>query len=483
MIVLEKEIIEIINEEIKKLDEKIKEDSKIIKSNLKIYNELKPNGNKFKLENVVKLSNNINLLNKLVDFVSKSNLIVVEEMIKKKIEFDNYDKEVNEKLKKSGLTKDLIYSDAFINYVGVKSKQNKSLLKVYNELLEMREREKELFRQNEEIVLFICNTFINMYEDVINEKEKLKYNKKSLLYTIESINKKEKLSVRSLSSLEKLYNVLGLEKQKKLVAFIQNYNKKIEKELEIKTESIKVVDTKEEKDIKIKYIDNEPVKQVIDPLSIQAKNMLDSLNGLDKDMIFKMLENLSSNKNFITIINYMINFVEDYKLQSYLEEFIENYFESNIKYKEETKEDNKVLYYGFSLKKNFILNDIENISEEYYKDILKAIKKVKRCDFNSNTKSITVLKKVFEVRVNAIRITCKRIDENTFIILGIYCKKKNRDRRLIVDTYNRLKLVDSVLDNIDDVKKIDDVWEKYIEINNFFDDEINLKLNSKIKSC
>lgn len=480
---MEKEIIEIIKEEIDRLDKIIKEDSKLISNNRDVYNILKPKGKDFRTINVIKLSDNKELLNKLVNLVGSSNLVAVEDMIKKKIEFDNYDKEVNEKLISAGLTKDFIYSDAFINYVCIKSKQNKRLLKVYNELLEMRQREIELFKQNEEIVMFICNTFINMYEDVINEKEKLKYDKKSLLYTIENINKKEKLSIRNLSSLEELYNVLDLEKQKKLVAFIQNYNKKIEKEVKIKKESIKVLDTKEEKDIKIKYMDNEPLEHVIDPLSIQAKNMLDSLNGLDKDMVFKMLENLSSNKNFITIINYMINFVEDYKLQSYLEEFIENYFESNIKYKEEETEDNKVLYYGFSLNKNFILNDIENISEEYYKDISKAIKKVKRCDFNSNTKSITVLKKVFEVRVNAIRITCKRIDENTYVILGIYCKKKNRDRKLIVDTYNRLKLIDSVLDNIDDVKKIDGVWSKYIEINEFFDDEINIKLNSKIKHC
>lgn len=480
---MEKEIIEIIKGEIDRLDKLIKEDSKLINNNRDLYSALKPKGKDFQTINVIKLSDNKELLNKLVNLVSSSNLVAVEDMIKKKIEFDNYDKEVNEKLISAGITKDLIYSDAFINYVNIKSKQNKRLLKVYNELLEMRKREIELFRQNEEIVMFICNTFINMYEDVVNEKEKLKYDKKSLLYTIESINKKEKLSIRSLSSLEELYNVLDLEKQKKLVSFIQNYNKKIEKEVKIKKESIKVLDIKEEKDIKIQYIDNEPLEHVIDPLSIQAKNMLDSLNGLDKGMVFKMLENLSSNKNFITIINYMINFVEDYKLQSYLEEFIENYFESNIKYKEEETEDNKVLYYGFSLNKNFILNDIENISEEYYKDISKAIKKVKRCDFNSNTKSITVLKKVFEVRVNAIRITCKRIDENTYVILGIYCKKKNRDRKLIVDTYNRLKLIDSVLDNIDDVKKIDGVWSKYIEINEFFDDEINLKLNSKIKHC
>lgn len=479
-----KEILKIIYEEIERLDKLIKEDSKLINNNRDVYSALKPNKKEFQTINVIKLSDDKELLNKLVNLVNSSNLVAVEEMLKKKIEFDHYDKEVNEKLKNVGLTKEFIYSEAFINFVRVKANQNKRLLKVYNELLEMREREKELFRQNEEIVSYICNVAINVYEDTINEKERLKKDKKGLEYAVESIKKGEKLTVWSLSSLENLYNYLDDDSKKKLVTFIHRYNEKIEKE-KIKKKIKEVEKQKDEsKETIVVYIDEKPLSNEVDPLSIKAKKYLDSLFNLDKNMVFQMLEKLSLNTNFITIINYMISFLDEGdELQTYLEEFLEKYFESNVDYKEETKDDNLVLYYGFSLNKNYILNDISNIPEEYYKDILKAIKKVKRCDFNSNTKSITVLKKVFEVRVNAIRITCKRIDENTFIILGIYCKKKNRDRRLIVDTYNRLKLVDSVLDNIDDVKKIDDVWEKYIEINNFFDDEINLKLNSKIKSC
>lgn len=145
---MEKEIIEIIKEEIDRLDKLIKEDSKLINNNRDVYNILKPKGKDFQTINVIKLSNDRELLNKMVDLVSSSNLVAVEEMIKKKLEFDNYDKEVNEKLISAGITKDLIYSDAFINYVNIKSKQNKRLLRVYNELLEMRQREIELFKQN-----------------------------------------------------------------------------------------------------------------------------------------------------------------------------------------------------------------------------------------------------------------------------------------------------------------------------------------------
>ena len=203
-----KEIIEIINEEIERLDKLIKEDSKLINTNRDVYSILKPKGKDFQTINVIKLSGNKELLNKLVNLVGSSNLVAVEEMIKKKIEFDNYDKEVNEKLRKVGLTKEFIYSETFINFVRVKANQNKSLLKVYNELLEMREREKELFRQNEEIVSYICNVAINVYEDTIKEKELLKNNKKGLEYAVESIKKGEKLTVWSLSSLENLYNYL-----------------------------------------------------------------------------------------------------------------------------------------------------------------------------------------------------------------------------------------------------------------------------------
>ena len=96
MIVLEKEIIEIIKEEIDRLDKLIKEDSKLINNNRDVYNILKPKGKVFQTINVIKLSDNKELLNKLVNLVGSSNLVAVEDMIKKKIEFDNYDKEVNE---------------------------------------------------------------------------------------------------------------------------------------------------------------------------------------------------------------------------------------------------------------------------------------------------------------------------------------------------------------------------------------------------
>ena len=359
---MEEEVIKIIYEEIDRLDKIIKEDSKLISNNRDVYNILKPKGKDFQTINVIKLSNDRELLNKMVDLVSSSNLVAVEEMIKKKLEFDNYDKEVNEKLISVGLTKDFIYSDAFINYVYIKSKQNKKLLKVYNELLEMQKREKELFRQNEEIVSYICNVAINVYEDTINEKERLKKDKKGLKYAIDSIKKGEKLIVWSLSSLEKLYNYLDDASKKKLVIFIQRHNEKIEKErIKKEIEEVKKEKDKTEENLII-YIDENNSYEEVDPLSIKAKKYLDSLINLDKNMIFQMLEQLSLNSNFITIINYMISFLdEDDKLQTYLEEFLEKYFESNVEYKEETKDDNLVLYYGFSLNKNYILNDISNI--------------------------------------------------------------------------------------------------------------------------
>lgn len=481
---MEEEVIKIIYEEIDRLDKIIKEDSKLISNNRDVYNILKPKGKDFQTINVIKLSNDRELLNKMVDLVSSSNLVAVEEMIKKKLEFDDYDKEVNEKLISVGLTKDFIYSDAFINYVYIKSKQNKKLLKVYNELLEMKKREKELFRQNEEIVSYICNVAINVYEDTINEKERLKKDKKGLKYAIESIKKEEKLTIWSLSSLEKLYNYLDDASKKKLVIFIQRYNEKIEKE-KIKKE---IKELEKQKHVKeeniVTYSDETYSYEEVDPLSIKAKKYLDSLINLDKTMIFQMLDQLSLNSNFITIINYMISFLdEDDKLQTYLEEFLEKYFESNVEYKEETKDDNLVLYYGFSLNKNYILNDISNIPEEYYKDILKAIEKIKRCNFKNSAKNITDLRKAFEVRVNSIRITCKRIDENTYVILGIYCKKTKRDRLLISDTTKRLKLVDNTLSDFTGIKKINCIWEKYLELNNEIEIELKAKLKSKINNC
>lgn len=50
--------------------------------------------------------------------------------------------------------------------------------------------------------------------------------------------------------------------------------------------------------------------------------------------------------------------------------------------------------------------DIDNISEAYYKDILKAINRLKRCNWTGK-RNLTSSNKTFEMRQNDIRVTVK----------------------------------------------------------------------------
>lgn len=208
------------------------------------------------------------------------------------------------------------------------------------------------------------------------------------------------------------------------------------------------------------------------------------MKNMDVDLINELLKQLSLNTNFVTIINYMINFLdeeENKELQNYLERYLDNYFESQFEYKEEIEEHNDILYYGFNKKKNYILNDIESITEAYYKDILKAIEKLRRCNLKSSVRKITDLRKVFEIRVHDIRITCRRISENTYMILGVYCKKVDKDSLLINDTIKRAGEVNSYVDSILEIKDNEFLWNKYEESNDVIENEILNKLKSKIK--
>lgn len=475
---MEKEIIKLINKEIDNLDEEIKEISKEIKEYTDVYKILKPKGKKFKEENILKFAQELDLVDKLSVMVKKSDLIAIESLNEKMLEYKKIDMEFNDKLKKLGLSKQFIYSDEFIGFVHSKS------LNVYNELLKMREREAILFKQNEELVLFTCNVAINIYENNLKCKEQLKHQKKGLTYALESIKEHKSFSSWSLRALEEFSENLTYFNQRKLIVFLNKYNEKLQKEKKKSLQETININKDSKSEQEIKFVDkDESKKEINDPFSDVAKNYLNSIKNMNPQMIADLLKQLSLNSNFVTIINYMISYLgeEDKDLHIYLEKCLDDYFESQIEYKDETEKHNDILYYGFNKKKNYILNDIENITEAYYKDVLKAIEKLRRCNLKSSVRKITDLRKVFEIRIHDIRITCRRISENTYIILGIYCKKTDKDMLLINDTTRRTRELDSYIDNFIEVKDNKFLWDKYLEANQVIEDEILSKINLKIK--
>lgn len=90
---------------------------------------------------------------KLTSMVIKTDVDEILKMLYDKKELDTYNKETESALKRYGLSKEIIYSDSFIN---------RTKGRLHDELLEMKQREEELFNQNQKIVcifvmlLLIC---------------------------------------------------------------------------------------------------------------------------------------------------------------------------------------------------------------------------------------------------------------------------------------------------------------------------------------
>ena len=462
------EVFKIIDEYKEKLENLISEVNKEIRTYKDVYFALKPKGRAFKEDKTYHLMKNPDLYKKTIEMAMKTDVDEIVRTIKNKRTLDLYNKETENALKRYGLSKDTIYSDKFIN---------NTKGRVHDELLKMRQREEELSKKNKELDSYICDVAINMFEDLEKKKEYYKSILKGLSYAKENIKKEEPFNNMASNSLDYVLNDLEENKKIELVSFIQKYDKCLEekrKNLIIKAEPNKEIDEENKVITFTDYNASDDEKEKLTPVMVVAKNYLDSIEKLDEASINEFLDYISIKNNFISIISYMISFANDDRLREYLEGYLENIINSNMEEKESTEEDNKILYYGFTASKKYILKDIDNISEAYYKDILKAINRLKRCNWTGK-KNLVSLNKTFEMRQNDIRITVRKLNHNTYVILGIYCKKMNRDRNLVKDTKRRSNNLDIYLNN----DKINYLWDSYYKLNEELESNITEKLNCK----
>ena len=463
------EVFKIFDEYKEKLEILIKDLNKEIRTYKDVYFTLKPKGKEFKEDKAYLSIKKPDLYKKVIEMAMKTDVDEIVRTIKNKRTLDIYNKETENALKRYGLSKEIIYSDEFIN---------NTKGRVHDELLEMRQREEELSKKNKELDFYICDVAINMFEDLEKKKEYYKSILKGLTYAKENIKREEPFNNMASNSLDYVLNDLEENKKIELVSFIQKYNKRVEENR--KTFILKKTQTNEKPDKETKIITftdynaSDDEKEKLTPVMVVAKNYLDSIEKLDEASLKEFLDYISIKNNFISIISYMISFANYDRLRKYLEGYLENIINSNMEEKESTEEDNKILYYGFTASKKYILKDIDNISEAYYKDILKAINRLKRCNWTGK-KNLVSLNKTFEMRHNDVRITVRKLNYNTYVILGIYCKKMNRDRNLVKDTKRRSNNLDIYLNN----DKINYLWDSYYKLNEELEINIIEKLNCK----
>ena len=368
------EVFKIIDEYKEKLENLISDVNKEIRTYKDVYFALKPKGKEFKEENVLNLMEKPLLGEKLTSMVIKTDVDEILKMLNNKKELDMYNRETENALKKYGLSREIVYSDEFIN---------NTKGRVHDELLEMRRRDEELFNQNQKIVMYICDVAINKFEDLEKKKEYYKSISKGLTYAKENLKKEESFNNMASNSLDYVLNDLEEDKKIELVSFIQRYNKCVEEKRRVLILNAKPNKEIDEENKVITFTDynaSDDEKEKLTPVMVTAKNYLDSIEKLDEASLNQFLNYISIKNNFISIISHMISFAKNEKIRKYLENYLENIIDSNMEEKEIIEEDNKILYYGFTASKKYLLKDIDNISEDYYKDILKAINKLKRCN-------------------------------------------------------------------------------------------------------
>ena len=131
----------LIKTEILKYDNIIKDLNKKLLMYKPVYDVLKPKGKKFNKENILRLTMDDKFLNMLMKIMEQSNTIVIEKMIENKILYEKHNKQVEESFSSYGLSKEVIFSDTFMNNIKLRSTVNPRLKQVYDKLVIMKQRD------------------------------------------------------------------------------------------------------------------------------------------------------------------------------------------------------------------------------------------------------------------------------------------------------------------------------------------------------
>ena len=474
------DLTELLLNRISEYDENIKFISNKIREIKAIYDILKPSGKNFKIDNSVKIVDNPALFDKLIQIIKKNNYIVVERMIKNKIEYHKYIKETAQRLQNIGLSREILYSDKFLRMF----MQDDD---IYKKLVNMKELDEKLKKLDYDISYYVCNLVIEMYERLYSEKEEKKSQKKKLEYAYKQIRNNEKLMPKNIVTITNLINELGEDEElsNHLFSILNDYIDKTSIKEETKTSDKVVPKTK------IRYTDLDEQKEVLkeyfleDELINNYLMVLKSFNSFDDVNMF--LDSICHKDKLINIVSRIINLLtdsdEDVLLKQYLLTYLENQKQEETS-SEDTKDDITVLYYGFTENKNRILSDIEkgNISKDYYHDILKGIELIKQDGALNKRENFTDIKKLFKIRINDIRITFKRLTNNLYIIIGVFCKKDNKGYDVVrvskKRNYNLLESEKALINAC----SISGLWDDFLSKNKAIDDEIYYKLSAKKKS-
>lgn len=468
-------LIETLNNNIKKLNNDIIFFSKRQNNIKNVYDRIYPRNDEIRVNNLITFLDD-KKIDKLIKCFKEVRLLEenhILRLIDDRRAYNDYKRSIDQVNKQAGITEEMIFSEAFRKRVMSHSQDNPKLVTVYFQIVE---NKKELEKKNEtlqELLETVSMRIINEYELILEEKKSRKDLLKTSEDILEKLSKEKNLNPVELSLITSYIEEVNDEDlRKKLVEELKTFNNKT------------FSDTKKE----IIKQENKPVKTFFDDDIEQVKEERDSsfinhLNSLrcftSKEEIIEYLDSLKYLNNIKIFISKMVsNLSED---EDFLREVLVDYATDLDVIKEEvnTKEENKIFYHGVTTNKNIILNDLKSIPEEYFKDVYKGLLKIKDNKIN-NAKYFQRLRKIQKIRENKIRITFKRIADSTYVLLGVYCKKDNKGNDIVESTVSRsedLKFEEQAIKDAYALK----LYTELLENNDIMEEEIFNKLLVKIK--
>lgn len=354
-------------------------------------------------------------------------------------------------------------------------------IKIIDNFIKNNEKIEDLSKSACEIIEYMASRIISEYEDVmlmIDEEKKIQKVSKDAL---SKIRVHEKITPSEQSLLISYINDSELPSKEKnnFLSQLINYAKSFKEEYiprakeqieesyqdsDVITSPFVFEEEKEENDIYYNYL-----------LAIKSFD-----NYLD---LSSFLNSLKEKFNMTIFLNKIIKFLskseEDILLKNYLNEYCKKI---DKKEEEQPTKNIRVLYYDFIHDVNYIASDINIISEEYYKEVQKGIEYIKQDGALNKCEGISTINKVVKLRIGSVRITYKRLSNDTYIILGIFQKHDMKGRGIIETTKRRNKVFSHTSEKvIKSALNNETIMNNFDEKNEAFDSQINEFLKEKIK--
>lgn len=450
MVICMDNIIKLLEKEILKQDEKIKSLSIKLMDIKHVYDALIPNKNKRNIIKAEKLKDQ-DTFYEFIEILAYYNNVLYGKLAEIINEINACENNDLSYCNDSGMLNDVTFMDRM------------------EKISQIAHKKKELNKKMQNIMAVSFDYIARFYESLEKEKEEKKTLKNKAEYALKNIKKNFSLTSQDINTITLLIEKEEDFDKEELFNELNNYiHLKRCNIIKAKTETPSRKEQKnyvDDKDVIITEEKEDKTNPVVSNYLTTIRAFNDNLNAINE-----FLNAISYNDDIEDIISEMLLQI-DLNEEKKLHDTISNYL-IQITY-DEFKEDKlaedeqvNVLFYDFLNNTSKIVNMIDkNIPKEDYKALLKALEQIKKDGAVANRTTTVLLKKIYKLRVGKIRVTFKRLNHNTYIILGVFRKNNQHGSYIISKTKSRADKLSRYEKSIIESINIPDIWNSYLKIN------------------